>query len=99
MQEVGGFDSTIFYFSIKKGLKHKITIIQTIQPDMYKKLRELEDEISNDYLSKSTEDLKEFLREYWTLHVEAIEEFENQDDLDLKVNEVKEQIREELHAV
>ena len=69
------------------------------QPDMYKKLRELEDEISRDYENKSIEDLKEVLKEYWTLHMEAIGEFENQDDLDLKVSEVKQQIQEELHAV
>ena len=69
------------------------------QPGMYKELRDLEDEISNDYLSKSIEDLKEVLRRYWTLHVEAIGEFENRDDLDLRVSEVKQQIQEELHAI
>ena len=68
------------------------------QPEMYKKLRELEDEISNDYLSKSTEDLKEFLREYWVIHMTCIKEFENQDDLDLEVDEVKQQIQQELHT-
>ncbi len=69
------------------------------EPKMYRKLRELEDEISSDYLDKTTGDLKEVLREYWTLHMEAIKRFENQDELDLKVNEVKQQILEELHVV
>jgi len=69
------------------------------QPDMYKKLRELEDEVDNTFLYKSTEDLKEVLKEYWHLHVEGIEEFENQDDLDLRVSEVKQQIQEELHTI
>jgi len=69
------------------------------EPKMYRKLRELEDEISRDYSNKTIEDLKEVLREYWTLHMEAIREFENQDDLDLRVSEVKQQIQEELHAV
>ncbi len=69
------------------------------EPEMYKELRFLEDEISRDYSDKTIEDLKEVLREYWHLHVEAIGEFENQDDLDLKVSEVKEQIQHELNAV
>jgi len=69
------------------------------QPETYKKLRVLEDDISRDYLDKTTGDLKEVLREYWTLHMEAIKRFENQDKLDLKVNEVKQQILEELHVV
>jgi len=49
----------------------------------------LEDEISRDYSDKTIEDLKEILREYWNLHVEAIEEFENLDDINLNVNKVK----------
>jgi len=69
------------------------------QPDMYKKLRELEDEADNAFLYKTTDDLKEVLKEYWTLHMEAIGEFENQDDLDLKVSEVKQQIQEELLTI
>jgi len=69
------------------------------QPKMYKKLRELEEEADNAFLYKNIEDSKEVLKEYWTLHMEAIEEFENQDDLDLKVSEVKQQIQEELHVV
>jgi len=69
------------------------------EPKMYKELRNLEDEISKDYFKKPIEDIKVLLRRYWTLHMEAIEEFENQDDLDLKVSEVKQQIQEELHVV
>jgi len=69
------------------------------EPKMYRKLRELEDEISRDYSDKTIEDLKVVLREYWHLHVEAIGEFENQDDLDLRVSEVKQQIQEELHTI
>ena len=66
---------------------------------MYKKLRELEDEADNAFLYKTIDDLKEVLKEYWHLHVEGIEEFENQDDLDLRVSEVKQQIQEELHTI
>ena len=69
------------------------------EPKMYRKLRDLEDEISRDYLDKTIEDLKEVLREYWVLHMQAIKEFENQDDLDLKISEVKQRIQEELHVV
>jgi len=69
------------------------------EPKMYRKLRELEDEISRGYSDKTIGDLKEVLREYWVLHMQAIKEFENQDDLDLRVNEVKEQIQQELHSV
>jgi len=68
-------------------------------PDMYRRIRELEDEVDNAFLYKTIGDLKEVLRRYWTLHMEAIEEFENQDNLDLKVSEVKQQIQEELHVV
>jgi len=68
-------------------------------PDMYRRIRELEDEVDNAFLYKTIEDLKEVLREYWTLHMEAIKRFGNQDDLDLKVNEVKRQIQAELHAL
>ncbi len=68
------------------------------QPETYKKLRVLEDDISRDYLDRTIGDLKEVLREYWTLHMEAIKRFENQDELDLKVNEVKQQIQQELHT-
>ena len=69
------------------------------EPNMYKKLRELEEEADNAFLYKSIEDLKEVLRRYWTLHMEAIKGFNNQDNLDLKVSEVKEQIQQELHSV
>ncbi len=69
------------------------------QPDMYKKLRELEDEVDNAFLYKTVGDLKRILREYWTLHMTCIKEFDNQDELDLEVSEVKQQIEEELHAV
>ncbi len=68
-------------------------------PEMYRKMRDLEDDVGNAFLFKTTEDLKKVLREYWTLHMEAIKEFENQDNLDLEVSEVKQQIQEELHAV
>jgi len=69
------------------------------QTEMYKELRDLEDDISRDYLDKTVGDLKEVLREYWSLHIQAIKEFENQDDLDLKVNEINKQIQQELHAI
>jgi len=69
------------------------------ESEMYKELRDLEDEISKDYENKSIENLKAVLRRYWILHMEAIKEFENQDNLDLEVSEVKQQIEEELHAV
>jgi len=68
-------------------------------PNMYRRMRELEDEVDNAFLYKTVEDLKEDLKEYWHLHVEAIEEFENQDDLDLRVSEVKQQIQEDLHTI
>ena len=67
--------------------------------DMYKTMRELEDEVDDAFLHKNTEDLKKVLREYWTLHMEAIGELENQDDLNLKVSEVKQQIQEELRVL
>jgi len=69
------------------------------QPGMYKELRLLEDDISSDYLDKTIGDLKIVLRRYWTLHMEAIREFETQNNLDLVVSEVKQQIQEELHAI
>jgi len=69
------------------------------QPDLYRRIRDLEDEVDNAFLYRTTEDLKQILREYWVLHMEAIGEFENQDDLDLKINEVKEQIQQELLTV
>jgi len=62
-------------------------------------VRELEDELSIDYKNKSIEDVKAILRRYWTLHSIAKKEFENQDDLDLKISEVKQRIQEELHVV
>jgi len=69
------------------------------QLETYRRIRELEDEVDNAFLYKTVGDLKEILREYWVLHMEAIKEFENQDNLDLEVSEVKQQIQEELHAV
>jgi len=68
-------------------------------PDMYRRMRELEDEVDNAFLDGTTEELKKVLREYWTLHMEAIRKFKNLDELDFSVNEVKQQIQEELHTV
>ena len=68
-------------------------------PDMYRRIRELEDEVDNAFLFKTTEELKKVLREYWTLHMEAIRKFKNLDELDFSVNEVKQQIQKELHTV
>ncbi len=69
------------------------------QPETYRRIRELEDEVDNAFLYKTTEELKQVLREYWVIHMTCIKEFENQDDLDLKVSEVKQQIQQELHTV
>jgi len=67
------------------------------QPEIYKELRDLEDELSIDYKNKSIDDIKAIMRKYWILHSMAKKEFENQDDLDLEVSEVKQQIQQELH--
>ena len=69
------------------------------QPEMYKELRDLENDISRDYDHKSIYDIKAIMRKYWILHSIAIKEFENQDNLDLEVSEVKQQIQQELHTV
>jgi len=69
------------------------------QLETYKRIRELEDEVDNAFLFKTTEELKKVLREYWTLHMEAIRKFKNLDELDFSVNEVKQQIQKELHTV
>ena len=69
------------------------------EPEMYKELRDLEDDISRVYDHKSIDDLKAVMRKYWILHMGAIREFENQKNLDLEVSEVKEQIQHELNAV
>jgi len=68
-------------------------------PNMYRRMRELEDEVDNAFLYGTVGDLKRILREYWVIHTTCIKEFENQDELDLKVNEVKQQIEQELHTV
>ncbi len=73
--------------------------IYEYHPKMYRKIRELEDEVDNAFLHKNTEYLKKVLREYWTLHIEAIRKFKNQDELSFSVNEVKQQIQKELHTV
>lgn len=73
--------------------------LYSCQPGMYKRMRELEDEVDNAFLHKNTKDLKKVLREYWTLHMEAIRKFKNQDILNFSVNEVKQQIQQELHFV
>jgi len=61
------------------------------EPEMFRKMRDLEDDFDNAFLYKATDDLKKILREYWTLHMDAIRKFKNQDKLDSSVNEVKEQ--------
>jgi len=69
------------------------------QLESYKRIRELEDEVDNAFLYKTVGDLKKVLREYWVIHMTCIKEFENQEDLDLEVSEVKQQIEQELHVV
>jgi len=69
------------------------------QLETYKRIRELEDEVDNAFLYKTVGDLKRILREYWVIHMTCIKEFENQDNLDLEVSEVKQQIQQELHTV
>jgi len=69
------------------------------QPEMYRRMRELETDADNAFLYMTIEDLKEVLREYWVLHMEAIKEFEKQDELKFSVNKIKQQIQEELHTV
>ncbi len=68
-------------------------------PDMYRRIRELEDEVDNAFLYKTVGDLKKVLREYWVIHMTGIRKFKNQDELDFSVNEVKQQIQEELHTM
>ncbi len=42
------------------------------EPEMYKELRDLEDDINRVYDHKSIDDLKAVMRKYWILHMEAI---------------------------
>ncbi len=62
---------------------------------VYKQLLDTETEPDNAFLNKCVDALKEVLREYWTLHVRAIQIFKDSGKLDSDFRKAREEILEE----
>jgi len=65
---------------------------------VYKKMREVEDEITENYDNGSVEDLKNILAVYWKLHIESIKKFKSERQLNFDIGEVKIRINNELRV-
>ena len=64
--------------------------------DVYMKIREIEDEITDGFDNMSISELKSTLSKYWKLHVESAKRYESE-KLNFDVNEVKKEISNELN--
>ena len=65
--------------------------------DLYRQLTELEDRIDQTYLNPnaSIDQLKGALSEYWKLHMKAIREFKQVEQLDLNLIQARQEMSEE----
>ncbi len=64
------------------------------RPELYKKLQHLEDRIDQAFLSATIQGLKAILRDYWTLHIMAIKEFKEIDQLDFNLPVARKELQE-----
>ena len=62
------------------------------RPDLYKQLLDLEDRIDRAFLSGTVGELKAVLRDYWRLHMQAIEEFKKINQLGLNLLKAREEM-------
>jgi len=63
--------------------------------EVYMKMRQLEDEITNDFDNMSISELKNILADYWRLHVESIKKYKSEGQLNFNVSEIKIQMNNE----
>lgn len=68
-----------------------------LNPNLYRRLTELEDRIDRAFLtdSVSLEGFKAILRDYWKLHMTAIKELKQTEQLDLDLSRVRQKMTEE----
>jgi len=65
---------------------------------VYAKMREIENEIIDNFDSRSINDLKDILACYWRLHIESAKKYKSEGQLNFNVSEIKKQINDELHV-
>jgi hypothetical protein len=63
--------------------------------DLYEYLLLLEDKIDEAFLYGTEEDVRSTLREYWALHMKAIQIFKESDDTDFDLMKTRQQILED----
>jgi len=63
--------------------------------DVYQYLINLEDDIDKAFLFGTEEQLRSTLKEYWTLHMKAIQIFKNRDTTDFDTKEIRQQMLED----
>jgi len=66
--------------------------------DVYMKIREIEDEITDGFDTLSIKELKDILAIYWRLHIASIRKYKSEKQLNFDVNEIKKQINSELNV-
>ncbi len=65
--------------------------------DVYMKIREIEDEITDGFDTLSIKELKDILADYWRLHIESIKKYKSEKQLNFNVDGIKKEINDELH--